>query len=166
MRTDLHLRSGQAAVEFAICAFIFALIVSALVGFSGVFLRGIEMLSDARTQAGVTALDAGGGGSSAGANAAAITARAHPPAAMSVGEEARDPWDVACETLPQDPGLSDWRANSVVPVTLHQGSVKKTFNFRLTIGGETLLEDEGHLSEEMWMPSLGGINALDAGGGP
>ena len=50
--------SGQAAIEFAIGIFVFALVLTALVGFAPLFLRNFELQSEARCDAGVTALGA------------------------------------------------------------------------------------------------------------
>lgn len=161
----MRTRSGQAAIEFAIAAFIFALVVSALTGFAAVFLKNIEMLSDARTDAGVAALDATDGSRTAGGSAAGIAALAHPTITTVAGEAPVDPWQEALNTLPAESRFADWKANVLVPLSLIPGSAKKSFTFRLTLNGDPLFEDEGHLSEEVWLPAMGGILTPGVGGG-
>ena len=165
MRIKRHSTSGQAAIEFAIAAFIFVLVLSALTGFAAVFLKNIEMLSEARTDAGIAALGATEGSKSAGGSAASITSYAHPTIATTAGERPVDPWQEAIDGIPEESRFRDWKADAVVPVSLIPGSAKKTFTFRLTLNGEPLLEDEGHLSEEVWLPALGGIRTPGVGGG-
>ncbi|MGN0852259.1 MAG: hypothetical protein ACI4Q3_02655 [Kiritimatiellia bacterium] len=158
-------RQGQAAIEFAVATFVFALVVSALTGFAAVFLRNVEMLGDARTDAGIAALDATDGSRRVG-SAAGIAAYAHPTVATTAGERPVDPWQEAVDALPAETRFAEWQANAVVPVSLIQGSAKKTFTFRLTLNGEPIFEDEGHLAEEVWLPALGGIRTPGVGGGP
>lgn len=157
-------RRGQAAVEFAICAFVFALVVSALVGFAPVFLKNVAMLSDARTDAGIAALDAAAGATTAGGSAAGVTRYAHPdPAVLGGGVPASDPWADAAAALPAEPQFPAWCADAVTPITLVLGSARKSFRFTLTLGGEPLFSDEGQLAEDVWMPALGGVKAVGGG---
>ena len=53
MRTS---RLGQAAYEFAIASFVFAGVVAVLVACAPLLTRDLDMLDDARTDAGVAAL--------------------------------------------------------------------------------------------------------------
>ena len=165
MRIKRHSTAGQAAIEFAIAAFIFVLVLSALTGFAAVFLKNIEMLSEARTDAGIAALGATEGSRTAGGSAASITVYAHPTIATTAGERPVDPWQEAIAALPEEKRFADWKANTIVPISLIPGSAKKSFTFRLTLNGEPLLEDEGHLAEEVSLPALGGIRTPGVGGG-
>ena len=79
---------GQAAIEFAIGVFVFSLILTALVGFAPVYLKNIELQSEARCDAGISALGSAEGSDDLG-NAAAFTVYAHPP----VEDKAENPWD-------------------------------------------------------------------------
>lgn len=54
-------RRGQAFVEMALGMLAFALVLSALFGFTTYILRSIEMQGDLRADAGKDALEAGGG---------------------------------------------------------------------------------------------------------
>lgn len=166
MRIDVHVdvlraRRGQAAIEFAICVFVFALVVSALIGFAPVFLKNIAMLSDARADAGIAALDAAAGSTTAGGSAAGVTRYAHPDSAsLGGGVPASDPWADAAAALPAEPQFPAWCADAVTPITLVLGSARKSFRFTLTLGGEPLFSDEGHLAEDVWMPALGGVKVV------
>lgn len=141
---------GQAAVEFAIGVFIFALILSVMTGFARVFLAGLEMQSEVRCDAGLAALSADDGSESQG-GATAITARAHPDADAVHGE---DPWAYPIEKLPAERRFTDWRGDGVTTVRTIPASQKKKFRFRMTLGGDTLLDDDGHLSEDIHLPAL------------
>lgn len=157
MRTSRPCR-GQAAIEFAVGVFIFALIVGALVGFAPVFLKNMELQSAARCEAGQTALVAADGSESL-PGPAAIVARAHPSPEV-VG---CDPWAYPIARMPDEPRFPEWRGDAVDPGRLVPGIRKKDFRFRMVVGGELLVDDIGWLSEEVYMPAMGGVN--EKGGG-
>ena len=150
--------SGQAAIEFAIGVFIFSLILAALVGFAPVYLKNIDLQSEARCDAGISALESIEGVDDLG-NAAAFTSYAHPP--VETGEA--DPWKYPVENMPDEPRFSEWRGNGVSAGRLIPGGRKKDFRFRMFIGGELLVDDVGWLSEEVYMPAMGGLQTVGGG---
>lgn len=148
-------KSGQAAIEFAIGVFVFSLILAALVGFAPVYLKNIELQSEARCDAGISALEAPEGADDLGGTVA-FTSRAHPPVAAG----APDPWDYPIKKLPEEIRFRDWRDDTVSAGRLIPGGRKKDFRFRLFAGGEMLLDDEGMLSEELYMPAMRGLKIV------
>ena len=155
MRTS---NRGQAAIEFAIGVFIFSLILAALVGFAPVYLKNIELQSEARCDAGISALGSTEGSDDLG-NAAAFTVYAHPPAEIA-GD---DPWSYPVKKLPDDPRLGEWRDNGVSAGCLIPGGRKKDFRFRMFAGSDMLVDDEGTLSEELFLPAMGGLKTVGGG---
>jgi hypothetical protein len=155
MRTS---NRGQAAIEFAIGVFVFTLILSALVGFASVYLRNNELQSEARCDAGISALGSTEGSDSLG-NVAALTAYAHPPVEAVDG----DPWAYPVEKMPEEPRFGEWRGNGVSAGRLVPGGRKKDFRFRMFMGGELLVDDVGWLSEEVYMPAMGGLQTVGGG---
>ena len=149
---------GQAAIEFAIGVFVFTLILAALVGFAPVYLKNIELQSEARCDAGISALGSAEGADDLG-NAAAFTAYAHPP----VEDKAEDPWDYPIRRLPEEPRFGEWRGDTVSAGRLIPGGRKKDFRFRLFAGDNMLVDDEGMLSEELYMPAMGGLKTVGGG---
>ena len=121
MRTS---RIGQAAIEFAIGVFVFALILSALIGFAPVYLKNIQLQSEARCDAGISALGAAEGADDLG-GAAAFTSRAHP----SVAAEAADPWTYPIRNLPEEMRFGEWNGDAVSAGRLIPGGRKKDFRF-------------------------------------
>ncbi len=152
MRTS---RIGQAAIEFAIGVFVFALILSALIGFAPVYLKNIQLQSEARCDAGISALGAAEGADDLG-GAAAFTSRAHP----SVAAEAADPWTYPIRNLPEEMRFGEWNGDAVSAGRLIPGGRKKDFRFRMFAGGTMLVNDEGTLSEELYMPAMGGLKTV------
>ena len=152
MRTS---RIGQAAIEFAIGVFVFALILSALIGFAPVYLKNIQLQSEARCDAGISALGAAEGADDLG-GAAAFTSRAHP----SVAAEAADPWTYPIRNLPEEMRFGEWSGDAVSAGRLIPGGRKKDFRFRMFAGGTMLVNDEGTLSEELYMPAMGGLKTV------
>ena len=157
MRTRLA-SCGQAAIEFAIGVFVFSLILAALVGFAPVYLKNIELQSEARCDAGISALGSTEGADDLG-NAAAFTSYAHPPAEAAAG----DPWAYPINKLPGEPRFAEWHGNGVSAGRLIPGGRKKDFRFRLFAGGEVLVDDEGMLSEELYLPAMGGLKTVGGG---
>ena len=149
MPTSRHMR-GQAAIEFAVGLFVFALILAALVGFAPLFLRNKQLQSDARCDAGIAALGSADGSENLGA-ASAIAARARPP------EELADAWDYPVSHMPDETRFADWRSGSVPAGRLTHGMRKKDFRFRMYVGGQTLVDDVGWLAEEVHMPAMDGL---------
>ncbi len=152
MRTS---KIGQAAIEFAIGVFVFALILSALIGFAPVYLKNIQLQSEARCDAGISALGATEGADDLG-GAAAFTSRAHP----SVAAEAVDPWTYPIKNLPEEFRFGEWNGDAVSAGRLIPGGRKKDFRFRMFAGGTMLVNDEGTLSEELYMPAMGGLKTV------
>ena len=152
MRTS---RIGQAAIEFAIGVFVFALILSALIGFAPVYLKNIQLQSEARCDAGISALGAAEGADDLG-GAAAFTSRAHP----AVAAEAADPWTYPIRNLPDEMRFGEWNGDAVSAGRLIPGGRKKDFRFRMFAGGTMLVNDEGTLSEELYMPAMGGLKTV------
>ena len=146
---------GQAAIEFAIGVFIFTLILTALIGFAPVFLKNIELQSEARCDAGISAISSLEGSDDLG-NAAAFTSYAHPQAAAEGG----DPWAYPIANLPEEPRFGEWHGNGVSAGRLIPGGRKKDFRFRMFVGGETLVNDKGTLSEELYLPAMGGLKTI------
>ena len=152
MRTS---KIGQAAIEFAIGVFVFALILSALIGFAPVYLKNIQLQSEARCDAGISALGATEGSDDLG-GAAAFTSRAHP----AVAAEAADPWTYPIRNLPDEIRFGEWSGDAVSAGRLIPGGRKKDFRFRMFAGGTMLVNDEGTLSEELYMPAMGGLKTV------
>ncbi|MBR1587479.1 MAG: pilus assembly protein [Kiritimatiellae bacterium] len=152
MRTS---RRGQAAIEFAIGVFVFALIVTALVGFAPVYLKNMELQSEARCDAGMSALESEEGADDLG-NAAAFTSYAHPPPVA----EGVDPWTYPIDNMPDEFRFGDWRGNGVSAGRLIQGGRKKDFRFRMFSGGAMLVDDKGTLSETLYLPAMGGLKTV------
>ena len=152
MRTS---RVGQAAIEFAIGVFVFALILSALIGFAPVYLKNIQLQSEARCDAGISALGATEGSDDLG-GAAAFTSRAHP----AVAAEAADPWTYPIRNLPEEMRFGEWNGDAVSAGRLIPGGRKKDFRFKMFAGGTMLVNDEGTLSEELYMPAMGGLKTV------
>lgn len=152
MRTS---KIGQAAIEFAIGVFVFALILSALIGFAPVYLKNIQLQSEARCDAGISALGAAEGADDLG-GAAAFTSRAHP----SVAAEVADPWTYPIRNLPEEMRFGEWNGDAVSAGRLIPGGRKKDFRFRMFAGGTMLVNDEGTLSEELYMPAMGGLKTV------
>ena len=152
MRTS---KIGQAAIEFAIGVFVFALILSALIGFAPVYLKNIQLQSEARCDAGISALGAAEGADDLG-GAAAFTSRAHP----AVAAEAADPWTYPIRNLPDEMRFGEWNGDAVSAGRLIPGGRKKDFRFRMFAGGTMLVNDEGTLSEELYMPAMGGLKTV------
>ncbi len=152
MRTS---KIGQAAIEFAIGVFVFSLILSALIGFAPVYLKNIQLQSEARCDAGISALGATEGSDDLG-GAAAFTSRAHP----AVAAEAADPWTYPIRNLPDEIRFGEWNGDAVSAGRLIPGGRKKDFRFRMFAGGTMLVNDEGTLSEELYMPAMGGLKTV------
>lgn len=152
MRTS---KIGQAAIEFAIGVFVFALILSALIGFAPVYLKNIQLQSEARCDAGISALGATEGSDDLG-GAAAFTSRAHP----AVAAEAADPWTYPIRNLPDEIRFGEWSGDAVSAGRLIPGGRKKDFRFKMFAGGTMLVNDEGTLSEELYMPAMGGLKTV------
>ena len=152
MRTS---KIGQAAIEFAIGVFVFALIMSALIGFAPVYLKNIQLQSEARCDAGISALGATEGSDDLG-GAAAFTSRAHP----AVAAEAADPWTYPIRNLPEEMRFGEWNGDAVSAGRLISGGRKKDFRFRMFAGGTLLVDDKGTLSEELYMPAMGGLKTV------
>jgi hypothetical protein len=152
MRTS---KIGQAAIEFAIGVFVFALILSALIGFAPVYLKNIQLQSEARCDAGISALGATEGSDDLG-GAAAFTSRAHP----AVAAEAADPWTYPIRNLPEEMRFGEWNGDAVSAGRLIPGGRKKDFRFRMFAGGTLLVDDKGTLSEELYMPAMGGLKTV------
>lgn len=152
MRTS---NRGQAAIEFAIGVFVFSLILAVLVGFAPVYLYDIAIQSEARCDAGISALGSAEGADDIG-NAAAFTAYAHPATDAAGG----DPWTYPIGNLPDESRFVDWQGNSVSAGRLIPGGRKKDFDFTMSVGGEIILQKKGHLSEELFMPAMGGLKTV------
>ena len=152
MRTS---KIGQAAIEFAIGVFVFALILSALIGFAPVYLKNIQLQSEARCDAGISARGATEGSDDLG-GAAAFTSRAHP----AVAAEAADPWMYPIRNLPEEMRFGEWNGDAVSAGRLIPGGRKKDFRFMMFAGGTLLLNDKGTLSEELYMPAMGGLKTV------
>ena len=148
-------RHGQAAIEFAIGVLVFALILSALIGFAPVYLKNIQLQSEARCDAGISALGSTEGSDDLG-GMAAFTSRAHP----SVDAGAADPWTYPIKNLPEEFRFGEWRGDAVSAGRLIPGGRKKDFRFRMFAGGTMLVNDEGTLSEELYMPAMGGLKTV------
>ncbi len=147
--------NGQAAIEFAIGIFAFSLILAALIGFAPVYLKNIELQSEARCDAGISALASEEGADDLG-NASAFTVFAHPPP-DAVGIDA---WTYPINNMPDEYRFGDWHGNGVSIGRLLPGGRKKDFRFRMFAGGEMLVDDEGTLSEELYMPAMGGLKTV------
>lgn len=152
MRTRVK---GQAAIEFAIGVFVFAFILSAIVGFAPVYLKNIELQSEARCDAGISSLGFTEGSDDLG-NASAFTMHANPPP----DDAGIDAWTYPIDNMPDEYRFSDWHGNGVSVGRLIPGGRKKEFRFRLFVNGQMLVDDEGTLSEELYMPAMGGIKTV------
>ena len=154
-------RHGQAAIEFAIGAFVLVMIISALIGLSRVFLVGIQMQSQVRCDAGEAALSDSDGSESLG-GAHAITSRAHPPIEEVQGNF--NPWSYPVAIMPGEQHFTEWQSDNVTSIKTIPGFAKRQFRFRMTLGNKTLIDDYGHLAEEVHIPAMGIIR--QNGGSP
>jgi hypothetical protein len=112
--------SGQAAVEFAIGAFLLVFIASFILEFAPVLLANLRLQSEARTDAGIAALS-------------------------------------DAETAPKPLILSEYPSTSL-GTRLIPGFAVKPFTFTLYLGGESLLQDEGKVQEEVHIAPVGGFD--------
>ena len=80
--------------------------------------------------------------------------------AAPVEDKAADPWDYPIKHLPEEVRFAEWRGDTVSAGRLIPGGRKKDFRFRLFAGGEMLLDDEGMLSEELYMPAMRGLKTV------
>ena len=152
MRTS---KRGQAAIEFAIGVCCLAFILSVLIGYAPVYFKNIQLQSEARCDAGLSALGAADGSEALG-GAAAFTSRAHP----SVAAEAADPWTYPIRNLPDEIRFGEWSGDAVSAGRLIPGGRKKDFHVFLLFEGTVLVDDDGFLSEELYMPAMGGIKTI------
>ena len=153
MRTS---RRGQAAIEFAIGVFVFAIILAALVSFAPVFLDGIALQSEARCDAGISALGSAEGADDLG-NAAGFTSYAHPPPVA----EGVEPWAYPVGNMPDEFRFGEWQGNGVSAGRLIPGGRKKDIDLSLFIGEEVKLN--GSISEELYLPAMGGLKTVGGG---
>ncbi len=150
MRTS---ERGQAAIEFAIGVLAFAIILVALVGLVPVYLESIALQSEARCDAGISALGSAEGADDLG-NAGGFTSYAHPsPVAGGV-----EPWAYPMDNMPEEPRFVEWHGNGVSAGRLLPGGRKKDFGLSLFIGEELKLK--GNISEELYLPAMGGLNTV------
>lgn len=152
MRTS---KTGHAAIEFAIGATYFAFIMMVLIGYVPVFLKNIQLQSEARCDAGISALGATEGSDNLG-GAAAFTSRAHPPVAAG----AADPWTYPIKNLPEEFRFGEWCGDAVSAWRLIPGGRTKDFHVKLKLDGTLLVDDDGFISEELYMPAMGGLKTV------
>jgi hypothetical protein len=152
MRTS---KSGQAAIEFAIGVCCLAFILSVLIGYASVYLKNIQLQSEARCDAGIAALGAADGSEALG-GAAAFTSRAHP----SVAAKATDPWTYPIRNLPDEMRFGEWSGDAVSAGRLIPGGRKKDFYVNFVLDYNVIVDDYGLLSEELYMPAMGGLKTV------
>ena len=150
MRTS---RRGQAAIEFAIGVFAFAVILTALVGFAPVYLDNIALQSEARCDAGISALGSAEGADDLG-NAGSFSSYAHP----SPGAGGVEPWAYPMDNMPDEFRFGEWHGNGVSAGRLLPGGRKKKLDLSLFLGKE--MEPEGFISEELYLPAMGGLKTV------
>ena len=150
MRTS---RRGQAAIEFAIGVFAFAIILTALVGLAPVYLDNIALQSEARCDAGISALGSAEGADDLG-NAGSFTSYAHP----SPGAGGVEPWAYPMDNMPDEFRFGEWYGNGVSAGRLLQGGRKKKLDLSLFLGKE--MEPEGFISEELYLPAMDGLKTV------
>ena len=56
--------------------------------------------------------------------------------------------------------VGEWNGDAVSAGRLIPGGRKKDFRFRMFAGGTMLVNDEGTLSEELYMPAMGGLKTV------
>ena len=158
MRTS---RLGQAAYEFAIASFVFAGVVAVLVACAPLLTRNLDMLDDARTDAGVAALTrAQGSRTTAMDGATRIAARTRvPPGWRPLG--GRDAWEYPVRGLPAETRFPEWRDGAPRPVGLVYGGAKDSFEIPVWFDGEgARTKQDVRLSEEVLLPALGTSSRL------
>ncbi len=160
MRIDLKRKkrrspcSGQAAVEFAIGIFIFALLIAAFTELSPVMLGNLQLLSRARTDAGLDALGAiSGTPASGGAAEGAIvnaTGNGFAPDAPA------DPWSYPGTARAGKENLEAWRYNRIRALETHAGFTYEPY--RLDFLSHFGVEDAEHkIHEEVRLPPMQGL---------
>ena len=135
MRTS---ERGQAAIEFAIGVLAFAIILAALVGLAPVYLEGIALQSEARCDAGISALGSAEGADDLG-NAGGFTSYAHPsPVAGGV-----EPWAYPMDNMPDEFRFGEWYGNGTLAVkggkSIYMRSMPNDINVRLEGDGTKVI---------------------------
>lgn len=159
MRTS---RSGQAAYEFALVVFLLALVLLMIVNSAPILTQGLDMLDTARTDAGVAALRGTQGSRTMGmAGVGRIAGPLQPGPVRTALATAPgtppppDPWDYPIRELPSESRFADWRAAQPRATSLVYGTAKDRFVLPTGLGPDGILEQEIHLSEEVFFPALG-----------
>ena len=148
MRTS---RRGQAAYEFAIASFVFALVVALLVQCAPVLVKGLDLLDTARCDAGVAALQGTQGSRTAGG--AASSARIASDALNGLGPEV---WAGPVRTLPGEARFGEWQSTGPRSTSLVYGGAKDSFKVPGWFNGDGAVEEADiRLSEEVFFPALG-----------
>jgi len=153
MRTS---RSGQAAYEFAIASFVFALVAALLVECAPLLTQNLDMLDNARTDAGIAALtSAQGSRTTAMGGAARIASHARPePGWAPLARQ--DAWAYPVRELPAETRFEEWRSAVPRPTSLVYGSAQDRFELPVWFDGEGYqTKQDVQLSEEVFLPALG-----------
>ena len=153
MRTS---RRGQAAYEFAVASFVFALVVALLVQCAPVLTKGLDLLDTARCDAGVAALQGTQGSRTAGG--AASAARIASDALNGLGPEA---WSGPARALPGEARFGEWQSGSPRSTSLVYGGAKDGFKIPGWFGADGFVQEADiRLSEEVFFPALGQTGGL------
>jgi hypothetical protein len=153
MRTDGPSRSGQAAVEFALALFLVTLILTALIGFTPIFLKNLALQSEIRSEAGRQALQAEAG-SVATVSAGPITRLTRLPASDGTG----DAWAAPRAYMPQHDVFRAWPQDDMSAIRLIPAGRRQAFRFQFIFEGILRLDSEGHLVEKNAFPALQGLS--------
>lgn len=142
--------------EFAIACFVFAFVVSLLVQCAPMLVQGLDMLDAARADAGTAALLAPQGSrTTAMGGGARIAAHVQPvPTWSALGGQS--PWDYPVRKLPGETRFGEWRSGRPRPTSLVYGTAKDRFTVPVWFDADGYaVEEDFHLSEEVFLPALG-----------
>lgn len=148
---SLTLKCGQAMVEFAVGVAALVMMLTAIVSFAPAFIRAFEIENTARADAGEGALFASSGSHSAGDGGAYLH---H---VRQVDDEQVDPWAYPQVAQPQNNWFGTLATGTASPAELVYGTAKKEFHFRFYYNREALVDDEGALEEEVYIPPMEGL---------
>ena len=168
-------RRGQAAVEFAISVFLIALVVSALVTFSGLISSSLDMLAELRAKAGEEALEGAIGQTpayvsdwDAGADALPFTLDDTPKhggtgvaGAMTVfangSVSSSDDWAYPSEHTFLPFSMINFRETPSMPVSFAEAKDSEDVEIDPLATRYLFGSSEATVSEEVYMPMMGGL---------
>lgn len=159
MRIDSHNRAasqGQAAVEFAIGVFILALLIAAFTELTPVMLRNLQLLSRARTEAGLNAISSTAATPAPGGTSEGLVVEATHHG-FPVDTPANS-WEYPNQKRPNNLLFANWRDNQVRALETQAGFTYEpyTLDFLAYLGVDES-EVEHKIHEEVKLPPMEGL---------